>query len=113
MNWYFQKWRYFNETWHSDVVTLKSWSQLKRIDFYWMQITLPALRGLCTPKESPASAGEVEPLGKHPCFPKSSEEFVVSSCPRAAFVTLDAKTLGTEVQPSSANAKLGRFLPFQ
>lgn len=46
-------------------------------------------------------------LSLHLYFPKS--EFVVSSCPRAAFVTLDAKTLGTKVQPSSANAKLGAF----
>lgn len=43
-------------------------------------------------------------LSLHLCFPKS--EFVVSSCPRAAFETLAAKTLGTKDQPSSANAKL-------
>lgn len=48
-------------------------------------------------------------LSLHLCFPKSSQEFVVSSCPRAAFVTLDAKTLGNNIQSCSANAKLGDF----
>lgn len=43
------------------------------------------------------------------CFPKYSQEFVDFSYPRTVFLTLDARTLRTTVQPSSANAKLGDF----
>lgn len=61
MNWYFQRWRVLNETWHSNIVTLKSCSQLKLVDFYLLQITANSLWVLWSlpPKENPAWAAEV------------------------------------------------------